>query len=208
MLQPPPYPQSSTPPYEFGVGIAQDFAKHLRPQARQMPMFAPDDYVTYAEHWLWRGDVFVDDDYIFGAHIVVGCAPRPGEAKNGLLQSLFIHRYPNRSTNRDRDYIVHWLGNATLFRMAGAEWYHMARREFMNWYAYVNLNREQVRKDIDAGHHSHHLRPYERDEWGWNDAVLHSKPGMSPRALDQLRREWMALPITQNSRKITDITNS
>ena len=130
--------------WDLAQQIAKDFAKHLRPQARQMPMFIEEDYVRLTPDIAWRSDMFVDDDYIFGAHIVVTHRKAPHEAVNAHLESLFIHRAPVSMFDypvghvRSEEYLTHWFGNEHPFGQARREWAKLARSAFIEWYHRVD----------------------------------------------------------------------
>lgn len=186
--------------YGTGIYIAQAFGRSLRPQERpQLPLWSSDDYERLPDlDLIWRCDTYVDDDYIFGAHIVVGRRSHPKDAPNGNLQSLFIHRYPNRSTNRDREYIVQWLRNERSFFSCDADWYANARRTFIEWYSYVNQHREEIRRNIDRGMLTEPV--YMPPRLG---------VGYSSEQERRFREEFMySRPITFGPKRITDITTS
>jgi hypothetical protein len=125
--------------------IAHDFAKHLTPQARQMPMFTTEDYVHISDALAWRGDVFVDDGYVFGAHILVTHRKTMQEARNANMESLFIYREPGRPNIHGEwlteEYTTLWLGNEVQFFRGSADWYRHARMSFMDWYTGMGMRK-------------------------------------------------------------------
>lgn len=186
--------------YELGITIARAFAKTLRPQARpQLPLWSSDDYERLDDTFIWRCDVWVDDDYVFGAHIIVGQRLHPRDAPNGRLQSLFIHRYPHRSTHRDREFIIQWARNEREFFRCDADWYANARRTFIEWYAYVNVHRDKIRSEIDRGYM---LQPWQID-------VMEHHGRISSEQMRRFAEEFTySRPITFDPKRITDITTS
>ena len=125
----------------LGQYIARDFARHLRPRYRQMPMFIEDDFVNVTPDIAWNSDVYVDDDYIFGAHVVVVHRKQPEQALNSYGESLFIHRYPRRSTEGP-EYITHWFGNEHEYGRGGPK--SIDRLTFVRWYQHVCDHHETI----------------------------------------------------------------
>ena len=132
----------------LGQYIARDFARHLRPRYRQMPMFIEDDFVNVTPDIAWNSDVYIDDDYIFGAHVVVVHRKHSGEAINSHGESLFIHRYPRRSTDGP-EYITHWFGNEHPY--GKGEPVSIARLTFVQWYHHVCDHHEAICERIKKG---------------------------------------------------------
>ena len=134
--------------------IARDFARHLRPQARQMPMFIEDDFVNVTPDIAWNSDVYIDDDYIFGAHVVVVHRKTPDQAINSYGESLFIHRYPPTirwSGEHDPEYITHWFDNEHEYGYGGGGPKSIARLTFVRWYEHVCEHHTEICERLRKG---------------------------------------------------------
>ena len=125
----------------FAQAIARSYSDHMfRTVKGQLRMWIGDDYVS-VDGWpdaAWQQDMFIDDDYIFGAHLVVAHRDSPGDALNHRLETLFIHRHPVASLERSDEYQVKWGNNEVDFFNADRKWYHHSRLRFLNWYHEAN----------------------------------------------------------------------
>ena len=136
----------------MGIALAEAFTASLRPQTRQLKLWADDDYTKFSENIAWRVDTFVDDDYIFGAHLIVAHRKEPDEAINAHLESLFIMREPSQRLGiigETSGFTCQWLRNESKFFDARGEWYARARASFIQWYSAQHNNDLRWRPDQD-----------------------------------------------------------